>query len=147
MLLRKLKKRCISVNKSHKKWFTKDLFLMRKEVKTLGRKLRRNPYDKDIRDAYHVNVRIYNSERKRSSRNYTQEMVNKLDMLRDNNPQAYWKLLSQLKDKVQNENVCIPLNEWFEYFKRLNKADTPCTGNRMKILTDLHKLAQQTVFN
>ena len=97
-------------------------------------------------NAYRVNARIYNRERTRSSRNYRQEMVNKLDMLRDNNPQVYWKLRSLLKDNVQNENGCISLDEWFDYFKRL-KADTSCTDNRMKILTNLCKLEQQTVFN
>ena len=145
--LKRTKKKQGKMNGSHKKWFTKDLSLMRNEVKTLGRKLRSSPHNNEVRKVYYTYVRNYNRERKRCSRTYRQEMINKLDMLRDNNPQEYWKLLSQIKGTVQADDCCIPLDEWFEYFKVLNKTDKPCTGNRNKVLTELHRMEQHSVFN
>ena len=69
-----------------------------------------------------------------------------LDNLKDNNPEAYWKLLRNLKnDKLDDKNTQISLNEWEVYFKYLNKPKY--NDSQLLTLNKLKELEKQIIFN
>ena len=96
-------------------------------------------YDRDpqVRSQYFSSLNQYRKLRKMKSRQYRQEIINKLDSLYESNPKEYWKLLDQLKSKdnsFSEDASHVPENEWYDYFKHLNE-DTFTD----KLLNDLEK--------
>ena len=99
-------------------------------------------YDRDpqVRSQYFSSLKQYRKLRKMKSRQYRQEIINKLDSIYEYNPKEYWKLLDQLKSKHNSfsEDASHVPNEWYDYFKHLNE-DTFTDKKIDKLLNDLEK--------
>ena len=63
--------------------------------------------------------------RKLKYKEYKKNLFDQLDLLRDSDPKSYWSLLEKLNhlDKPSSSSPSdeIPGEEWFRYFKSLNK--------------------------
>ncbi len=106
----------------HKKWFDQTLQHMRRDLDSLSALLSRFPRDPVIRGNLTVKLRIYNMERKKKSREYRNNILDKLAKMKESNPQAYWNLLEQLKDDkdVPRAESIIQNGQWYEHFSQLN---------------------------
>ena len=131
-----------------KKWFTKDLHSLRKSVSDLSMQLQKWPNDPQIRGNFFRTLKTYNKERKRKCRAFKREMLDRLDEFRDSNPNAYWKLLKQLKESEKNTNeVDIDLDEWKMYFKALNTQQIQNKVRKETIAKELLIHEQSHCFN
>ena len=129
-----------------KKWFTKDLQILKSKVLKLGRSLQIYPNTPEVRGLFFRTMKTYNKKRKLAHRDFKKQMVSKLDDLRCSDPQAYWKLLKEMKGVSTNPNEKIPLSEWQVYFKDLNQPIKNTNGAKITI-SDLEKLEKVPNFN
>lgn len=84
-------------HKRKKVGFDQECFSMRREVRSLGRALRRNPYNKQLRDKYLTNSKKYKKLLKKKENFARCKLVNDLCTLQSNNPKQFWKIIDQLK--------------------------------------------------
>lgn len=84
------------------------LVLMNKEK--LFKKFSNDPY---VRSSFYKTLKEFRKLRKHKFRQYRQDILNKLDSMRENNPSLYWKLLDELKntDKMKSKIETVPSSE------------------------------------
>ena len=122
-----LKKVVHSSKKKTKVWFNKNLQSLKKHVMYLSGMLQKYPNCTEIRGSFFKTLKFYNKERKRKRREFKQMMLDRLDLLRDNNPKEYWKLLQSMKqDETNSSNI--GLEEW-----RIYLLDLSCTDNNFEV--------------
>ncbi len=112
-----------------KKWFDKSLSVLKKEVNFLANQLKKFPNVTEIRGVFFRTLKIYNKERRLKSRKFKNEMVEKLDELKENNPKGYWQLLKTLKDEKLEDSRNIPIDDWKDYFSDLCDVKNKKNGN------------------
>ena len=136
-------------NKKNKIWFNHSLQQMKAEVLRLGRMMQREPHVPEIRSAFYKKLKEYSKKRKYESRKFKQVTMSKLDNLRDDNPEEYWKLLQKMKDIKNDPCDNISIKEWESYFRKLNNTESGNTSNPIddQIINDLAKLEETKVFN
>ena len=129
-----------------KKWYDKSLEVLKKEVQYNSKLLQKYPNTPSIRRAFFRSLKLYNKTRKYKARKFKEKLLTQLEDLRSNNPQAYWKLLQELKEETdQTKSSQIPLKEWEIYFKNLNQdKNNEFNTNLMKELREIEK---ENVFN
>jgi Mg/Co/Ni transporter MgtE len=78
----------------------------------------------------------YRKARKLKYKEYKKNLFDQLDLLRDSDPKGYWSLLEKLNqlDKPSSSSPSdeIPVEEWFTYFKSLNKNVDSSFLNKLK---------------
>jgi hypothetical protein len=62
----------------------------------------KNPF---IRGAFHKSNKEFAKLRKLKKREYTQNILDKLDNLQTNNPKKYWRLVNSLRSNVKDDLV------------------------------------------
>lgn len=117
------------------------LVLMNKEK--LFKKFSNDPY---VRSSFYKTLKEFRKLRKHKLRQYRQDILNKLDSMRENNPSLYWKLLDELKntDKMNSKSETVPSSEWLSHFSSLN--DQKVTSNT-EVTDKLKILEQDKIFN
>lgn len=107
----------------HKKWFDFDLIKMRKILISKSNQYAQNPFNSSKRDAFYKFRKLYNKLCKKKKREFIQVVFSKLDSLADKDPEAYWKLVKDLKEDVNNSNSDPARNisneVWTNYFNNL----------------------------
>ena len=88
---------------------------------------------------------MYNRCRKKKAQQYKIEIIHKLDNLKEQNPDEYWKLLKKLKSEDCNNNNLISSEEWEIYFKNLNKDRYSVRNQSM--YEKIKKLEELVIFN
>jgi hypothetical protein len=127
---------------NHQKWYDSSLINFKRNLDDRLNLLLKYGRDPHVRSQYFSSLKQYRKLRKMISRQYRQEIINKLDSLYESNPKEYWKLLDQLKSKDNSfsEDVShVPENEWYDYFKHLNE-DTFTDKKIDELLNDLEKI-------
>ena len=132
-------------HKRNKKWFDNNLLSLRNDVYRYATLFKNNPYIPEVRKAYYNTLKLYNKERKRKRRIYRQNMINKLDSLRSSDPKAFWSLLKVLKEENVDEDNCISIDAWKDYFQRL--TDSNEVKARKSIIQKLTALENEPSFN
>ena len=103
-----------------KKWHDMSLKRLRRSLTLKGELLTKYPYDPQIRGSYFLCLKSYRKLCKQKHRQFRHDLINQLETLHDTNPQAYWKLLKNLKgDSEENVTKIDPL-EWLTHFKNLS---------------------------
>ena len=123
--------------RKHKPWFDNNLKRMRIELDKIGKVLHYTQHIPETRRVFFRTLKLYNKQRKIAHRQFTQNMMTKLDNLRSADPQAYWKLLKAMKGDVDNPSENIKLDDWELYFKELNKSPTTNKNDLKVKLADL----------
>jgi hypothetical protein len=60
---------------------------------------------------------------KKQKRQFYNSLLNKIELLSDNNPKEFWKLVNDTKTRKSDTSNEISSSEWFDYFKNLNKIN------------------------
>ena len=121
---------------------------MRKELRKLGRQLFVNPDNHDIRNNYVRKKKMFQKMVKHKKREIKQMIIDKLELLEENDPQRYWNLVDQLKNSENDSqiNSVLTLDQWTNHYKELlvnpNHQNLNSTIN-----SRIMKLKSQQIFN
>ena len=59
--------------------------------------------------------------RKKKIRHYYSSIIEQLETLLENDPKKYWEILGNLNHADKPDNFEISSDQWFDYFKDINK--------------------------
>jgi hypothetical protein len=117
------------------KWFDQSLVGLRRQLEEKRKLLDKYRRDPQIRGSF-ISLLKYRKARKLKYKEYKKNLFDQLDLLRDSDPKGYWSLLEKLNqlDKPSSSSPSdeIPVEEWFTYFKSLNKNVDSSFLNKLK---------------
>ena len=118
-------KQKIGQTHKNKKWFDKDCETLKSEVLSAARNLQRYLKDPIVRGRYHKLEKEYKGLVKYKEHSFREAILNKISDLEGNNPKAFWEMVNELKsNKDKNIADNIKLQEWYDWFKKLNKPQS-----------------------
>lgn len=85
--------------KRKKPGFDSDCYKLRKEVRSLGRALHRNPFNQYLREKFMSNSRKYKNMLKQKDKEIHNKLVNNLCTAESKNPKYFWQLVDKMKSK------------------------------------------------
>ena len=132
-LKHKTKRRQYKNKKQAKKWFTRECYIQRKEVRSLLNALNRQPFRKDIQAKYFSALKTYNRTVKRVKTEYKNKLVSNLNAAMENDPNEVWKILSDLKNtETQSHSHRHALNtkKWISHLQNLIGQEVNVNENR-----------------
>ena len=88
-------------------------------------------------------LKYFRKVRKKKIRHYYSSIIEQLDILLENNPQKYWEILGNLIQADKPDNFEISADQWFDYFKDLNKKPIRYS---LDIFNRLKELEQNKVY-
>ena len=94
MKINKKKLRKKVPNFCKKKWFDKECRLKRHSVRKLADQKHRDPLNTEIRDKYHVTLKIYKNTIKRKKELFHEKKLEELERVSENDPNFFWKHLT-----------------------------------------------------
>ena len=107
----------------NKKWFDKDCEKAKKELTAALKNLNIYPKDPIVRGKYHKMKKEYKQLIKKTEHKFKEEMLQKISQLESTQPEVFWDMVNKLRNK---KNCSITDNiepeEWYEWFKQLNRA-------------------------
>jgi hypothetical protein len=129
-----LKRKCKHKNKNKKKrknlklGFDTECYIMRKEMRSLGKAVRRNPYNLNLREKFVYQSRKYKKMLRKKEKEYREKILSNLCSLESTNPKQFWSLVNKLKTSDSNsEGSDIESDRWVEHFETLYNC-TPDTS-------------------
>jgi exonuclease III len=134
---------------TNKKWFDANLSSAKRLILNKAKLFQNNPFSVNLRLDYFNCLRKYKKLCKMKKKQYNMNIICQLDELRDKNPNAYWKLLTHLKQETNEHNEPsskIDLSTWETHFKTLNADDTNSI-NRAKSEAELAMLEHTKEFS
>ena len=105
-------------------WFNSQCYTQKSELNLLSRKLKNNPFDRQLHELYFIKRKEYKKTLKNQKRTYKNELLNQLTTLQSNDPKQFWSLLDKLKNPDTEISKCtenIHPKEWYEHFSSLAK--------------------------
>ncbi|CAG2226863.1 unnamed protein product [Mytilus edulis] len=103
-------------------WYNGNCFIMKKELRNLGKKMQQYPNNAHIRSNFHRLRKEYNKSLKLARQKFVNDLVTKLDTLHENNPKLFWETIDKLKNKTAKTNP-ISISDWHKYMNDLYAAD------------------------
>ena len=113
-----------------KKWFNNNCYIMKRELRKIGRRLQMHSNNFDLKFAFHKLKKEYNKMLKMTKNLFYKTIVEHLDTLHENDPKAFWKTLNHLHNKSSDSTNPIPLSTWYDYLSELyseNNSDLDLT--------------------
>ncbi|VDI01592.1 Hypothetical predicted protein [Mytilus galloprovincialis] len=108
--------------KKEPNWLDASLSKLKNNLNDKEKLLQKYPFDPVIRSSFFRLLKHYRKTRKKKIRDFRQDLIDKLDNLKDNNPSQYWALLHELSDtNRENTTSDVSTDAWFSYFKNLNE--------------------------
>jgi len=110
--------------KAYKKWYNTDCEIARKNLKQIGSKLHKSPFNNKLREDFFRQKKQYKKLLKYKRKTYKQDCINKLENMFTSNPKEYWKTLNDLKNETspsKDQEEYISLDSWADHFKKLNE--------------------------
>ena len=124
---------------------------MRSNLISLGKLYAKFPRDPLIRGRYYKNYRLYNKARKSKYKLFMNSMLDRLDMMKSNNPKHYWKLVNDIKgSKKASNSSCSQIDSetWVNHFRNLHSNIDNSFWNRINELENILKEKEKkTIFN
>ena len=135
--------------KSKKKWFDHDLMKMRREMLRKSSLFSKFSNDPIIRGSFFKFRKLY-SHCKKKCKEFRSCLISQLDNMYESDPEAYWKLLKNLKeDSSPNDpSQSIAAYEWLKHFESLYKIKDKFSQqekefqNQLKDLTNIHTFSE-----
>jgi rubrerythrin len=112
-----------SIKKVKKKWHNPNVELIKKDIISIGKNIRRYPNDPFLRAKYIAKKNEYHKLVKKINRKQKQEIMDRIANMEDKNPKEFWKLVYKLKDS-QNKDEDIDPMTLFQHFQELNNKDS-----------------------
>ena len=123
-------------SKPNKKWFDRDCYIERKEVKYLLNAINRQPYNRDLQVKYFARRKAYNrTVKQKKKKAYKQKLIRNLNDALDKDQQTVWKMLRELKDSenTEGENKCqASATKWINHLENLISADVNVSHERKR---------------
>ena len=113
------KKRKNTIQKQ--KWFDTSCYLLKKELKNLGSLLTKYHTDPFLRHKFFSTKKEYKRLTRRLKRNFQSEMLNKIQLLEENNPREFWKMFNSIKSSKSSGSVedISPTMWYIQLFQRI----------------------------
>ncbi len=100
--------------------FDTECYNLRKEVRSLGRAVRRNPYNLNLREKFVYCSHAYKKLLKRKEREAHGQLLNHLCSLESKDPKQFWKLVNKMKNSdQQGGGLDIHPDQWVNHFNQL----------------------------
>lgn len=136
-------------------WLDASLSKLKNNLHDKEKLLQKYPFDPAIGSSFFSLLKHNRKTRKKKIRDFRQDLIDKLDNLKDDNPSQYWALLHELSDtNRENSTSDVSTDAWFSYFKNLNEKETNASCDylkdklkdmeREKIFTELDNLISKT---
>ncbi len=92
-------------------------------MRNLGFLLSKYPDDPFLRHKFFSTKKDYKRLTKRLKRNFKNEILNKIQLMEEHNPNEFWKLVNSIKSS-KSTGMCDEISPatWYSYFKELNKV-------------------------
>jgi hypothetical protein len=136
---------------SNKKWFDYDCVTMRRRVAQLSKLIVKYPRDPIVRGNFYKTKKQYKNLVKRKRKEHKNMLLQQLEIMSEQNPSTYWKILDDLRNEEKDElkQSPISLNEWAEYFKKLTNSHTGtnnCKEVTENMLNNIEKMERAPTF-
>ncbi len=105
--------------KKSKLGFDNECLSLRREVRSLGRAIHRNPYCKNLRIKFLAESKRYKKLIKKKEKEVHNELYTKLCTIESNNPKEFWQIIDKLKTTKPNLADDISPEEWIKHFQTL----------------------------
>lgn len=115
---------------------------MKKDLISKSDAFSKKAYDKDIRNSFFKQRKLYSKICKKKRKEFIK--TNKLDNLIAEDPQAYWKLVNDIKEDISSKDhePNISMDTWVEYFKQLFSVKAEFTRQNEYFSNLLNKLSK-----
>lgn len=136
--------------KNNKKWFDKECYLQRKELKSLLNALNRHPFNKTLCQKYYSMRKKYNSTIKKAKGIFKNNLVSKLNDEFNKDPSTMWKTLKELKsmgEPIKSNNHNINPLKWINHLEKLIGMETKVTEERKQIISNEKQQIQKSEYN
>ena len=111
-------------------WFDKTCTKMKNEIKTMGKRVRKNPLNQTLKIELLKLKRHLKKTVQKNKKRYKEEILASMNLSRKNSRQ-FWKLLEKLEHKENDEifKQAIPEKKWTSYFKSVfHSTNQPNSG-------------------
>lgn len=105
--------------KFKKKWYNNNCYIMKRELRKLGKRLQMNSNNFDLKFAFHKLKKEYNKTIKMTKNLFYKQIIEQLDTLHENDPKTFWKTLDHLKNKSSDNTNPITMSTWYDYLSEL----------------------------
>ena len=132
-------------SKKRQKWYDENCYNLKKNLRSIGHLLSKYPNDIYLSHLLFAK-KEYKRTVKKQKRQFHNAILNKIELMSENNPKDFWKLVNSIKERKS----CIPCkispSEWFEYFKNLDKVDSnnETTSSEAQIVKDFNSWVVET---
>ncbi|VDI49051.1 Hypothetical predicted protein [Mytilus galloprovincialis] len=96
-----------------------DCLLLRKEVRSLGKRLQKDKNNANLRQTYSNCVKHYNKQKKSLKAEFYRTFISKLNSLEHKDSKSFWKSINDLKNNHQQAPSPLSKQEWVEHYKSL----------------------------
>jgi hypothetical protein len=105
-----------------KKWHDTDLKSLRRKLINYGKVYSKFPHDPLVRGHYFKLDKHYSRLRKFKYREYKNSLIDQLQSLHDDNPQLYWNIINELKNKNNKDySSAVAPSKWLSHFQSLGE--------------------------
>lgn len=142
-------KRVTSRVQNKKRWFNGNCVRLGAEVRSLGKKMCRDPQNPHIRAAFSSVKRKYKQMIKISKLQFKNGLMNQLETSSNADPKLYWKTLEMLKEMRKEPEVANPISteDWVEHFRELFSPPASTGQREQMVKAELDELERVPVFN
>ena len=123
--------------KTKKKWFDKDCFAHRKEMRSLLNALNRNPQSKQLRVKYFAQSKQYKKVLRKKKKEYSRQLVHSLSAAIDSDPNSAWQALRELQSynrETPSQQSHLSSNKWFHHLKELIGTQCKVSDSRSTLV-------------
>ena len=126
-------------NSKGAKWHDQQYLQLKRTVRQLSYQTAKNPFDKQLRNRAFVLLKKLRKLNKNLKKTYIRNIVNRIEAVRDNDPQTYWKIIDELKQvntqysDARDTADSVSPEKWVQYYTDLNLSKVPInTDSRLK---------------
>ena len=110
-----------------KPWMSNDCLKMRSDVRSLGKRLQKEPNNMFLRQSFSRARKNYNLLKKKLKSEFFKMFLNKVNDLDEKESKSFWKSINSLRHSGHTASNPISAKEWTEHYKSLF-TDLNCTN-------------------
>ena len=141
-----------SNRKPSKPWFSKDLEVLKRNLRKAGDAFLRSNRDDTLRQRFFKLKKQFKMEVKHRKRKFKQGLYDKLESLSNDNPKEYWELFDKMKDCHKNSNSGhnespIKDEEWIDHYLKLLGPQKYDSERERAVRDETSRLIRQPYFS
>ena len=136
-------------SEANKPWFTKDLAILKKNLRKAGDEFVKSCRDDTLRQRFFKLKKQFKMEVKYRKRKFKQGLYDKLESLSNDNPKEYWELFDKMKDCHNRANNDSPINdkEWIDHYLKLLGPQKYDPEREKAVRDETSRLVEQPYFS